>query len=414
MKNLTSLGLVLASAMMMVACQPPKNAEYTGVPETYIPPERPVFEPVRESDVKPEPKGKQKTVQVANLQGSGKKKMDILFVIDDSESMCGDQQTLAANINKFVEVFVKNKKIDFHIGVTSSWDSKLFGNATRKFKNGELRPVYGQPKDVRFVTSDTPKLVETLKKTINIGYLKYNKQSPETSGSETEEFFSPVLAAFSDEMTNGANKGFSRPDADKGIIIITDAEDGTPDVSRPGQTLPANEVAQQLERLSTEGGNVTVLGAFARLDEMLQFNAGKQPGLTRFATNFKNGNISNCGSYSIDPGITKAYQGPAQLNELVRLTKGNSFDLQSSQFGPRMADMGKKLVNRSLSYRVTLDRAADVSEPIKVTLNGKSIPKNDLTGWSFDAELNQIVLSESLDLSNIDNFQVEIEYYILD
>lgn len=415
MKNQAKLITLLGfSLLMLQACKAPRNAEYTGVPEVYTPPERPVFPKAPESDVKPVPKGKQAYKQTANLQGAGKKKMDILFVIDDSESMCGDQRTLSANINRFVEVFVKNKKIDFQIGVVSSWDSRLFGNATRKFKNGELRPVYGQPNDVRFITNDTPNLIETLKRTINIGYLKYDKNSPATTGSENEEFFSPIMATFSEEMSAGTNKGFSRPDADKGIIVITDAEDGTPDPARPGATMQASDVSLALDRLVTEGNNVTVLGALARLDEMTQFNSGKQPGLTKFAQKFKNGTISNCGSYSIDPGIVEAYKGPAQLNELVRLKKGNSFDLQASDFGARMAEMGKKLVNRSLSYRITLDRAVDVSEPIKVTLNGRSIVRNGQDGWSYDAELNQIVLSESLDLSNIDNFQVDVEYYILD
>jgi hypothetical protein len=169
-----------------------------------------------------------------------------------------------------------------------------------------------------------------------------------------------------------------------------------------------------LDRVVSDGHNVTVLGALARLEEMTQFNLGKQPGLTKFAERFKNGSISNCSSYSIDPGIVEAYKGPAQLNELVRLKKGNSFDLNSTQFGVRMADMGKKLVNRSLSYRIALDRALDVSAPVLVKLNGKTVRQSDLDGWSYDAELNQIVLSESLDLSNIDNFQVDIEYYILD
>lgn len=407
-KLITLLGL---SLVMMTACKPPKEADFTGVPEVYTRPEKPVFPSAPESDIKPVPKGKQKYNQSANLQGPGKKKMDILFVIDDSESMCGDQRALASNINKFVDVFVRNKKIDFQIGVVSSWDSRLFGNATRAYKNGELRPVYGQPKDVRFITNDTPNLTETLKKTINIGYLKYNKQSPATSGSENEEFFSPIMAAFSDEMINGANKGFSRPDADKGIIIITDAEDGTPDPSRPGQTVQASDVSLALDRLVTEGNNVTVLGAFARLDEMVSFQLGKQPGLSKFPQKFKNGTVSNCSSYSIDPGIIAPYKGPAQLNELVRLKKGSSFDLQSSDFGARMADMGKKLVTRSLNYRIALDKALDVSSPIKVSLNGRPLARGE---WSYDAETNQIVLNESASLSNLDNFQVDLEYYILD
>jgi hypothetical protein len=400
LKNLAIAGLALT---MMTACKPPKSAEYTGVPEVYVPPTEPVYPKAPAGDPEIAPKQKQATKEAFNLQGESRKKMDILFVIDDSKSMCGDQAKVKASINRFVNVFVKNTRIDFQIGVTSSWDSRLFGNASRKFKNGELRPVFGQNHSVRFVTNNTPNLIKTLNETIDIGYLEYQPNRPDLSGSENEEFFSPMLAAFSEEMLSGPNKGFSRPDADKGIIVITDADDGT--------NMSASDVSLALNRIASEGQNVTVLGAFSRLEEMNQFEEGKNPGLTRFAKPFKNGNINSCGDYTIDPGLVPALKGPAKLKELVTLKKGNAFDLNNSDFGARMAELGKKLVNRSLSYRVTLKNYADVSEPIVVSLNGKKLSK---LAYSYDAELNQVVLSESLDLSNVDNFKVDVEYYILD
>ncbi len=404
MKSLTHLALLGLTVTMMTACKPPQSAEYTGVPEVYTPPAKPEYETVTPQDTKVIPKTRQLEHDTANLQGESRKKMDILFIIDDSKSMCGDQAKLKANINRFVNVFVRNTRVDFQIGVTSSWDSRLFGNTARKYRNGELRPVHNQPRDVRFITNNTPNLIMTLNETIDIGYLDYNKANPAISGSETEEFFSPMISAFSDEMLSGPNKGFSRPDADKGIIIITDADDGTPNMN-------ANEASEALSRFISDGQNITVLGAFSRLDEMNQFSLGKNPGLRDFAKPFKNGRVNACGDYTIDPGLVPALKGPAQLTELVRLRKGQAFDLNSKDFGASMADLGKKLVNRALSYRVTLKKAADISAPIVVKLNGRPLKKGD---WSYDGELNQIVLNENLNLSNVDKFQVDVDYYILD
>lgn len=401
MKNLKQAVLLGLTATMMAACNAPQNAEYTGIPTTYVPPERPVYPSAPESDKPIVPKGKTRTKDSLNMQGEARKKMDILFIIDDSKSMCGDQRKLKANISKFVNVFVNNTRIDFQIGVTSSWDTRLFGTAPRKYKNGELRRVYGQNESVRFITNDTPNLIKTLNETIDIGYLDFNKANPSISGSENEEFFGPLLAAFSDEMLSGPNRGFSRPDADKGIIIITDADDGT-------AGLTAQSVSEALKAIGN-GQNVTVLGAFSRLDEMNSFNSGKN--VTAFSKPFKNGNINACGDYTIDPGLVPAYKGPERLAELVRLNNGNAFDLNTTSFGDRMADLGKKLVNRALSYRLTLKNAVDVSEPINVKLNGRTLDKKY---WGYDADSNQIVLSESLNLSNVDNFKVDVEYSILD
>ena len=54
-------------------------------------------------------------------------KLDILFVIDDSQSMAPHQKRLVHNISRFVESFAVEDFIDFHIGVVSIWDSVRYG-----------------------------------------------------------------------------------------------------------------------------------------------------------------------------------------------------------------------------------------------------------------------------------------------
>ena len=53
-------------------------------------------------------------------------RVDILFIIDNSKSMANHQTNLSNNIPKFVAAFKEIKSIDFHIGVTTVWDSARY------------------------------------------------------------------------------------------------------------------------------------------------------------------------------------------------------------------------------------------------------------------------------------------------
>lgn len=406
--------LVVGSMMLgLVACVQPVSSDLTGTPEVYIPPVKPSFDPVKQNEAPPKPGAKQKYVQKKDLAGQKAVPMDILFVVDTSQSMCSDQASLAKNINRFVEGFLKNDKIDFHIGVTVTWDSKLYGNANRKFKNGELRPVHGQGSNVRFVTTKTKDLANTLSKTLYVGFEAYDPKKPETTGPETEELFSPVMAALSDDMLSGVNAGFRRPEAHLAIVMVTDTEDATPDMVDPTKTMKAAVLAAELKSKVRGEATVTVLAALARLDEMVQFQKGQNPGLTSFNKAFPNGSLSRCEDYSVDPAIVPALKGPEQIAELVRLMKGSAFDLRTKDFGGQMAGLGRTLINKAMNFKVLLDKVPDVSEPITVKMNGKVLPKGDLKGWTYLPDSNTIILNEGLNLGELEQFQVEIEYTIL-
>lgn len=443
-KNIVKLGLLSLTLTVLAACNHPTNSELTGTPEVYVPPQRPVFPDVAELPVPerpvypkvqplpvperpvypkveqnqapPPPAAKEKYTQREDLMGQKAVPMDILFVVDTSASMCSDQANLARNINRFVDLFLQNDKIDFHIGVTVTWDSRLYGNAVRKFKNGELRPVYGQGQNVRFVTPKTPNLRNTLAKTLAVGFENYDPKRPDISGPENEELFSPILAALSDDMQSGANQGFRRPEAHLAVVIVTDTEDATPDPMNPEdpkKSMSASYVAQELQSKVRGDATVTVLAALARLDEMLQFKAGKNPGLTSFNKKFPNGTLSKCNSYTVDPAIVDPLKGPEQIENLVSQLKGTSFDLSTKDFGGKMAGMGQTLLNKAMSFKIRLDKVPDVSEPITLKINGKIVRRDDLKTWSYDPSNNSITLNESLNLGGMSKFHVEIDYTVL-
>lgn len=409
-RPLLTAGFLMLS---LAACVQPVSSDLTGTPEVYVPPVKPVFEPVKQNPVPPPPGPKQKHVQKADLAGQKAVPMDILFVIDTSQSMCSDQTALAKNINRFVEGFLTNDKIDFHIGVTVAWDSKLYGSAVRKFQNGELRPVHGQGANVRFVTAKTKDLANTLAKTLFVGFEAYDKTKPSTTGPENEELFSPVMAALSDEMLSGVNLGFRRPEAHLAVVMVTDTEDATPDMVDPSKTMKAAILAADLKSKVRGEATVTVLAALARFDEMIQFQSGKNPGLTSFNKVFTNGSLSKCEEYTVDPALVPALKGPAEITELVRLMKGTAFDLRTKDFGGQMAGLGRTLINKSMSFRVVLEKVPDVSELISVKMNGKELPRGDLKGWTYFPETNTILLNDGLNLGELEKFQVEVAYTVL-
>lgn len=411
-KVLTTTTVALGMLVLLSACVQPVSSDLTGTPEVYVPPVRPTFAEVQQNQPLAGPGEKTKYIQKADLNGQTSVPMDILFVVDTSDSMCADQASLAKNINRFVEKFTQNNKIDFHIGVTATWDSRLF-RGNRKWKNGELRKVFGQSDSVRFVTNETPNLQQTLERTLNIGLEPHDSTKPETSGPEREELFSPIIAALSDEMASGVNAGFRRRDAHLAVVIVTDTEDDTPDFLDPSKNMKASFIASELQAKVRGAATVTVLAALARYDQMVQFNAGQEPGLSSFNRVFPNGSLRACSEYSVDPALVPALKGPKEIASLVTQMKGIAFDLRTNDFGGKMSGLGQVLLKKAINYKIVLDRAPDVSEPMVVKINGQTLQRNDLTGWTYLPDTNTVILNESLELGQLDKFEVEISYTIL-
>jgi hypothetical protein len=83
-------------------------------------------------------------LQIQELRDRGKPaKLDILWVVDDSPSMCQEQQSLATSFKAFLEVFQKYTAIDMQLAVTTT-------NVCAKNKPGAVRGkfVYEPAKEV--------------------------------------------------------------------------------------------------------------------------------------------------------------------------------------------------------------------------------------------------------------------------
>ena len=141
------------------------------------------------------------------------RKIDVLFVVDNSGSMSSSQTALANNFPSFINYF-NSKGYDYRIAVTTS--DAYYGDQfvssgcslcnlnQTKFKSGTTPKLY-------VLESTTPNIAAAFAQNINVG----------VSGSGDERVFSSFKAA----LNSSLNVGFHRPAAFLSVIIVSDEED---------------------------------------------------------------------------------------------------------------------------------------------------------------------------------------------
>ncbi len=169
------------------------------------------------------------------------KKMDIVFVVDNSGSMKEEQDNLAANFPKFVKVINDYKtksgeQLDYRLAVTSSDDQKDKG----KFGvgRGEGAPNGCMPGPSR-------PWLERVDGDVN-GFFSCRAQLG-TKGSGTERPLESALLGVSkriaDKTNTAAGASFLREDALLAMVLLTDEDEGGKEdpgqLARPMATYPA-------------------------------------------------------------------------------------------------------------------------------------------------------------------------------
>jgi hypothetical protein len=132
---------------------------------------------------------------------------DILFVVDSSCSMEGEQAELAANFDGFISNFI-GSTVDYHIGVV---DGDLSGMSDTE--EGQLIQKQG----VRWISRDTPDPVGTFNEMALLGSAG--------QGACEMGLQASFAALNARSQAGGFNQGFARPDALLSIIVVTDEND---------------------------------------------------------------------------------------------------------------------------------------------------------------------------------------------
>ncbi len=176
-------------------------------------------------------------------------KTDILFVIDDSNSMAEEQAAVAANLDAFVSTLVNAPgQSDFQIGVTNTsvFD---FASGSNYYPNvhpyGASPPPYPQGALIaidpagliqwdgskfigpRILPSSSATLLQDFKRNVLVG----------TVGSGKEQPFRAMQLALEKSASGGVNDGFLRSGARLAVVLISD-EDDCSDDQVLGQTPP--------------------------------------------------------------------------------------------------------------------------------------------------------------------------------
>jgi hypothetical protein len=132
---------------------------------------------------------------------------DILFVIDDSVSMAGEQALLQNGLAAFIQTLAASPVAnDFQIGVTTTSVAEFDGTA--------VAPV-GDLVGAGIMPASSPTLVADFQATVLVG----------TAGSSREQPFEAARLALEKSAPGGANEGFLRAGARLAIIFLSDEDD---------------------------------------------------------------------------------------------------------------------------------------------------------------------------------------------
>jgi hypothetical protein len=266
--------------------------------------------------------------------------VDILWVIDNSQSMADNQAKIAERFTDFISS-LEEVGVDFHIGViTTDMDD---------YEQAGL--LIGQP---QVITPGTPDFAAIFQERIQVGI----------DGSDMEKGIDAAYTALSSPMIYEANAGFRRDGAALMINYVSDEDDCTDrgglwgvDESRPCYArndllIPVVDLISEYKKLK-EGRDRLIVSSIVG------------PSMSE--------NHPDCGSWR--PGdryktMANAFGG----------IKGN---ICEQDFALIMSELGLQVAGLLTSF--VLDNFA-VKNTIKVYVDEVQIPEDSSDGWTYDEE----------------------------
>ncbi|QDK37361.1 hypothetical protein [Bdellovibrio sp. NC01] len=403
MRTITILSIYLAAFALLSACSPESSEIKAQMPlPQQEQPQIPTYDKVEPQ------KFDWITEDGGQSQLDFNPQVDILFVMDNSDSMKSAQENLNRNIDRFTAGIVKNKMIDYHIGVVSTWDSSERFAKMKKdsFNIGDLRYVKdlnGKAVNKRYYTkTDGSRL--SLASTLAIGVTPYAEGGP-----EVEEFFSPLAAALENTGRGAANEGFFRDNAQLVVVIMTDADDSTSRIS-------PEQMAKTL--IDFKGGKeekVSVFGVLVRpqdpdqyKDWDLRIHPKYHPECFDMTqkTPKNTGKCTGFGPERLDQLIVAAN---AQAGTPEQIRSKFIMSIVSKNFGSDLAKIGNDITVKTLEKEIFLSQRPRVDDKgvLKVRVRygtdkqlaagkGQIIPQKADGGWLYDPENNSVHLSGNI------------------
>lgn len=263
--------------------------------------------------------------------------VDILFVVDNSGSMMTHQDNFSKNVRLFTDTFVK-QNLSYHLGVISS-------------DNGDNGRLKGNP---YFVDNLTPNGMDAFAKNIVLG----------SYGSGWEMFFDPIVSAFQPANLNGPNRDFIRNGAFLVVVFITDAEDQS----------ELNTAQQTFDFLVNLKGNKKYLLGYGVIIPTIY-----SPDCIRDDS-------------GVMPVAIESFLG------LMQNSKNNIMGLCDPNYGDQLARFSKDIAN-VVGSTIFLNRLPRDVQGIRVTYGTQTIKPAIRDGWSYNANLNAVILGPEIDFT---------------
>lgn len=280
------------------------------------------------------------------------RKLDVLFVVDNSGSMSSSQTSLANNFPSFINYF-KDRGYDFKIAVTTS--DAFYGD---QFVTSGCSLCNAQ--QARFRSTTNPRIYVIDNATPNLEAVFAQNVNVGTSGSGDERAFSSFKAA----LTSTYNTGFHRNLAYLAVIIVSDEEDFS------HNDINLNESYSQ-----------PTLHSVTSYKTFLETFTGGQAD-----TDFSVSTISildNACRTALGSG-RKIGQRYMQLADAT----GGSKNSLCTNFNTILNSISNQIANQ-IKAQFFLTRTPILSS-IRVIIEGLVVPENATNGWTYDSVTNSV------------------------
>ncbi len=288
------------------------------------------------------------------------RKLDVLFVVDNSGSMQASQTNLAQNFPSFINYF-KSKGYDFKIAVTTTdaYYGDQFVNSGCSLCNVNQTQFRASSDNTgalfRVVDNNTPNLESVFSRNSKVGI----------NGSGDERAFSSIKAA----LNSSLNVGFHRSDAYLAVIIVSDADD----FSHDDINLNESYAQPTLHSINTYVDFLNGFTLGAPTNDYSVSTIGVLDTVCRDQLN-------------VERKISTRYMALSDATGGTKNSICSPFDSVLNNISATIAS--------STQAQFQLGRTPVVSS-IRVIIDGIVVPQDAVNGWTYDATNNIITVHGS-------------------
>jgi len=304
------------------------------------------------------------------------RKVDVLFVVDNSSSMSSSQSSLANNFDSFIQKLI-SRGFDFRVAVTTSdtYYQAMVPAGTSCIKPGTSIDLC-LPSYARFRSGTTPAsyVIDSNDYDFNfpseVQRLKYTFKANALVGiigSGDERAFSSFKAT----LQSSLNSDFRRSDAYLAIVLLSDEDDFSYDST------------------SSNNDSYTGLHTVQSYKDFLDSYTGGIAGSDYSVSTISVLDETCRASLYTASGQQKIGQRYIQLADLTGGTK-NSL---CGSFSSALDNISNNIVVQAKPV-FKLSKKPILSSVV-VVVNGVKVPQSDTDGWSYDAVKNTITINGS-------------------